>query len=199
MKIKKLHIIALGTLTIAVIHTSGLMAMKNMIDKTALAEQEKIEAAITQVKATIQTAQDTINDILKQELVGTIKRAQAVQQIREQNAVIKNAERALGRMLQSSVAAVKSAEQEYSFIAQAKEVGAQAVSLAKSGQIVSDKKKRLARREIKRLQEQQELLLKEYEDAMDVAKSAKARKKLKNRYEKMETEINEKIYKQQII
>lgn len=199
MKIKKIHMMTLSILTILMVYTSHLMAMKNMIDKTALAEREKIAADIAQTKTTIQTAQDAIHTIRKQELLGTIKRAQAARQLREQNTIIVNAERALGRMLKASVAAVRSAEQEYSLIAQAKEIGTQAVSLAKSGKIFSEKKKRLARREIKRLQEQQELLLKEYEDAMDVAQSAKEREKLKDRYEKIETEINEKIYKQQII
>lgn len=187
------------TLMIVAMRSSNLTAMKNMIDKTALAEQEKIESAIVQAKATIQTAQDTIIDIHREELLGTIQRAEAARQIRQQNTIIEDTEKSLGKMLKSSIAAIESAQYDYSFVAHAKQVGSQAVSLAKSGKIVSEKEKRLARRKIKRLKEQQELLSKDYEDAIDTARSAKARERLKNRYEKIEAELNKKIYKQQII
>lgn len=187
------------TLMIVAMRSSNLTAMKNMIDKTALAEQEKIESAIVQAKATIQTAQDTIIDIHREELLGTIQRAEAARQIRQQNTIIEDTEKSLGKMLKSSIAVIESAQHDYSFVAHAKQVGSQAVSLAKSGKIVSEKEKRLARRKIKRLKEQQELLSKDYEDAIDTARSAKARERLKNRYEKIEAELNKKIYKQQII
>lgn len=200
---KKVILIGISCLLMGAIEMCAAQEMESASDKTARIEQEKIEVARKQAKEVIDTAQDVINEIRKKELLGTISRSEAERRIRRQNDSIADAEKALAKILKKSITVVESALEEEGYfsylVSQAKDMGAQVVSLAKSGQVFTEKEKRLARREIKRLREQEEKLLKDYEDALASASNVRQRTVLENRYEVIVAEINGRIHEQQVV
>jgi hypothetical protein len=164
----------------------------------ALIETDVVVDATEQAKNVIQACQEKIKEILKQELIEEITSQEAINQIKKQNDAIQRAEKSLGKILMKSVASVEGAiEQEgylSSLASQAKKVGTNIAGLAKAGYIYSQEDKKAAEREIERLNEQKAQLIADYEKLSDDDQES-----AEDRFAKIITDLNDKIYKQQII